>query len=145
MTNENAINVLRHLSLPHTNKAAFDAFRQAIAIAIEALEEPQIIRCKECKHYDPIYAHNEGVCEHWGAKTKEDIYCGYAERKEDIGQEKMILNVGDWFWEYNNGVGYKRKVHSTDYVEYFWKGYGTRAFFTKEELLAVYPMATICE
>lgn len=61
-----------------------------------------------------------------------------------IKQEKMILNVGDWFWEYNNGVGYKRKAHSALHIDYFWKGYGTRAFFTKEELLAVYPMA-ICD
>lgn len=63
----------------------------------------------------------------------------------NIKQEKKILNVGDWFWEYNKGVGYKRKAHSTHHVEYFWKGYRTRTFFTKEELLTVYPMATICE
>ena len=41
MTNENAINVLRHLSPPRTSKAAFDAFRQAIEMAIEALKESQ--------------------------------------------------------------------------------------------------------
>jgi len=51
MTNENAINILRHLSPPHTSKAAFDAFRQAIEMAIEALKESQIIRCKDCKHH----------------------------------------------------------------------------------------------
>lgn len=39
MTTENAINVLRHLSPPRTSKAAFDAFRQAIDMAIEALEQ----------------------------------------------------------------------------------------------------------
>ena len=53
------------------------------------------------------------------------------------------LNVGDWFWEYNNGVGYKRKAHSALHVEYFWKGYGTRAFFTMEELLEKYPNAEV--
>lgn len=83
MTNENAINILRHLSPPRTSKAAFDAFRQAIEMAIEALKEPKIIRCKDCKRYDLIYAHNGGVCEHWNAKTEEDIYCGYAERREE--------------------------------------------------------------
>lgn len=43
MTNENAINVLRYLYLspPRTSKAAFDAFRHAIEMAIEALKEPQ--------------------------------------------------------------------------------------------------------
>ncbi len=55
MTNENAINVLRYLYLspPRTSKAAFDAFRHAIEMAIEALKEPQIIRCKDCKHWIP--------------------------------------------------------------------------------------------
>ena len=55
----------------------------------------------------------------------------------------MTLNIGDWFWEYSTGVGYKRKAHSALHVEYFWKGYGTRAFFTKEELLSVYPDAIV--
>lgn len=41
MTNENAINILRHLIPPRTSKAAFDAFRQAIDMAIEALKEPK--------------------------------------------------------------------------------------------------------
>ena len=55
MTNENAINVLRYLYLspPRTSKAAFNAFRHAIEMAIEALKEPQIIRCKNCKHWIP--------------------------------------------------------------------------------------------
>lgn len=43
MTKENAINVLRHLSPPHTSKVAFDAFKQAIGMAIEALKEPRWI------------------------------------------------------------------------------------------------------
>ncbi len=41
MTNENAINVLRYLSPPHTSKEAYDAFRQAIDMAIEALSYPE--------------------------------------------------------------------------------------------------------
>ena len=57
----------------------------------------------------------------------------------------MILYIGDYFWEYNSGVGYKRKAHSALHVEYFWKGYGIRAFFTKEELLAKYPNAEVTE
>lgn len=58
-------------------------------------------------------------------------------------KEQKSLKVGDWFWEYNNGAGYKRKAHSTLHVEYFYKGYMRRAFFTKEELLSVYPDAII--
>ena len=44
--------------------------------------QPEIIRCKDCKHFDPIYTGGAGVCEHWNAKTEEDIYCGYAEKNE---------------------------------------------------------------
>jgi len=47
MTNENAINILRHLIPPRTSKAAFDAFRQAIEMAIEALKEPHWILVTE--------------------------------------------------------------------------------------------------
>lgn len=39
MTNENAINILRWLNPPHTDKKSFDDFVQAIDIAIEALEK----------------------------------------------------------------------------------------------------------
>ena len=55
----------------------------------------------------------------------------------------MTLNIGEYFLEYNPGVGYKRKAHSALHVEYFYKGYMRRAFFTKEELLSVYPNAEI--
>lgn len=39
MTNENAINILRWLNPPRTDKESFDNFVQAIDIAIEALEK----------------------------------------------------------------------------------------------------------
>ena len=55
----------------------------------------------------------------------------------------MTIQVGDYFWEYNNGVGYRRKAHSEKHIEYFWEGYMTRAFFTADELLSVYPNAII--
>ena len=55
---------------------------------------------------------------------------------------KLGLEIGDFFWEYNKGVGYQRRAHTQAHVDYFWKGYGKRAFFTKEELLATYPDAT---
>ena len=55
----------------------------------------------------------------------------------------MTIKVGDYFWEYNNGVGYRRKAHSEEHIKYFWEGYMTRAFFTVDELLSVYPNAII--
>ncbi len=98
MTNENAINILRHLSPPRTSKAAFDAFRQAIVMAIEALEKPKIIRCKDCKHWIPYdwmfsevwqsknmadYPEDEIGCKYCDMTMKADDYCSRAERRED--------------------------------------------------------------
>ena len=56
---------------------------------------------------------------------------------------KATIKVGDYFWEYNNGVGYRRKAHSEEHIKYFWEGYMTRAFFTVDELLSVYPNAIV--
>lgn len=86
MTNENAINILRHLSPPRTSKAAFDAFRQAIEMAIEALKKSNIIRCKDCTHRDKY-----GCCTHWRGLAMGDIpvatddndFCSYAERRTE--------------------------------------------------------------
>ena len=98
MTNENAINVLRHLIPPRISKAAFDAFRQAIEMAIEALEEPKIIRCKDCKYWIPYdwmfseiwqsqnindYPEDEIGCKYCDMSMKADDYCSRAERRED--------------------------------------------------------------
>ena len=97
MTNENAINVLRHLIPPRTSKAAFDAFRQAIEMAIEALEEPKIIRCKNCKHWIPYdwmfsevwrsrniadYSEDEIGCKFCDMTMKANDFCSRAERRE---------------------------------------------------------------
>ena len=55
--------------------------------------QPEIIRCKDCKHfhYDmpyviqgvPVLGHE--VCDFWGdgCKTSENGYCSFAERKTD--------------------------------------------------------------
>ena len=97
MTNENAINILRHLIPPRTSKAAFDAFRQAIEMAIEALEEPKIIRCKECKYWIPYdwmfsevwqsrniadYSEDEIGCKFCDMTMKANDFCSRAERRE---------------------------------------------------------------
>ena len=67
-------------------------------MAVRALDDlpsaqPEIIRCKDCKHfhYDmpyviqgvPVLGHE--VCDFWGdgCKTSENGFCSYAERSED--------------------------------------------------------------
>ena len=89
MTNENAINVLRHLIPPRTSKAAFNAFRHAIEMAIEALKEPQIIRCKNCKHWIP---YDWMFSEIWESKNIAD----YPE--DDIGCDccDMAMKANDF-------------------------------------------------
>ena len=49
---------------------------------INSTPSDDIILCKDCKHFDPIYTHREGVCGHWNAKTKNNAYCSYAERRK---------------------------------------------------------------
>jgi len=98
MTNENAINILRHLSPPRTSKAAFDVFRQAIIMAIEALEEPQIIRCKDCKYWIPYdwmfsevwqsknmadYSEDEIGCNYCDMTMKANDFCSRGERRTE--------------------------------------------------------------
>ena len=52
-------------------------------ISIIPSEQPEIIQCKDCKEYDPIYTVGAGVCGHWNAKTENNAYCSYAERRTD--------------------------------------------------------------
>ena len=89
MTNENAINILRHLNPPHTSKAAFDAFRQAIEMAIEALKEPKIIRCKDCKHWMP---YEWMFCEVWQSKNMAD----YPEDEIGCAWSDMAMKANDF-------------------------------------------------
>ena len=50
--------------------------------------QPEIIRCEDCKYLAPIYTGGAGVCGHWNAKTEEHIYCAYAERRNDVSDER---------------------------------------------------------
>lgn len=54
----------------------------AYDMAIEALREPEIIRCKDCKHWDG--KKNGGFCEVWDKYISNDaFFCGSAERREE--------------------------------------------------------------
>ena len=61
-------------------KASLVAFREKLEYLPPA--QPEIIRCKDCKEYDPIYTGGAGVCGHWNAKTENNAYCAYAERRK---------------------------------------------------------------
>lgn len=75
MTREEAIDVLKH----NYPSACFADLCEAVEIAIQALSaQPEIIRCKDCKHY--LYPHG---CGHIDGMTmsQKDGFCSYAERK----------------------------------------------------------------
>ena len=76
-------------------------------------------------------------------KIKRDLEIIENNMSNIVTIENITIKVGDYFWEYNNGVGYKRKAHSEEHIKYFWEGYMTRAFFTVDELLSVYPNAIV--
>ena len=63
---------------------------KAYDMAIEALTQPEIVRCKECKHYKThinCVGGEYAGCDVWLNLGNEipceaDDYCSYAERKE---------------------------------------------------------------
>lgn len=72
---QKAIDVLKR------DEALVRAFGYQHAIeAIQALPsaEPEIVRCKDCKYYNPI-----GVCIEMSSAVCEDSFCCWAERRTD--------------------------------------------------------------
>ena len=52
-----------------------------LAEAIDFIElQPQIVRCKDCKHHGNI---NEDYCRCLEQETNNDFYCWYGERRTD--------------------------------------------------------------
>ena len=77
----NAINATGTLgALPPTARETKYLNEQikALNMAIEALREPEIVHCKDCKHWDKEIMY----CNHTGMQIEPDGYCVYGERKE---------------------------------------------------------------
>ena len=53
-------------------------YYEAIELAIEALQEPEIVHCKDCRHWDKEIMY----CNHTGMQIEPDGYCVYGERRE---------------------------------------------------------------
>lgn len=89
MTREQAVKILKpirdtyvdHANIAMTVEADNDA--DALEMAIEALEQPEIIRCDKCLYYKPMSNH-WGKC---GAHSNQTCqicdYCSWAERRTD--------------------------------------------------------------
>jgi len=78
MTREEAIQKIKDdLRLHHDYLSG--NYRKALRIAIEALQQPEIVRCKDCKHSQGGgYPHCNRVT-WWNG---ENDYCSRAERRE---------------------------------------------------------------
>jgi hypothetical protein len=64
------------------------AEEQALVMAIEALKQPEIVRCRECKHYKSMSS-DWGNCYVHGSPTElrrtcqSCDYCSWAERRAE--------------------------------------------------------------
>ena len=82
MTREEAKRHLEYLSVcseNHVTMAVNSRDRQAIEMAIRALEQPEQIHCCECKYYDTVECMGRNAF--YG--LKDDDYCSWAERQEE--------------------------------------------------------------
>lgn len=80
MTKAEAIFVLEHIEA-HNGLA-----QEAKLMAIDALKQPEIVRCKDCKFAEPHRSVNGDVyfrCNVIGMATLTNHYCSFGERKEN--------------------------------------------------------------
>ncbi len=81
MTNSEAIEILQ----ANYPDACFEQLRDAVDVAISALKQPEIIRCKDCKNSEHWYR-DRRRCFLWsedGVSVFDDGFCNYAERKQE--------------------------------------------------------------
>ena len=87
MTREEAKDVLLFIKDIVVDDVYTDEVLDILDIAIKALEQPEIIRCKDCKymteHYDTDGNAPYWTCSEWDSGTDYDGYCHYAERRTD--------------------------------------------------------------
>lgn len=46
--------------------------------------QSEIIKCKDCKYFEPIYTFDKGACGHWHARANASDFCSYAERENNV-------------------------------------------------------------
>lgn len=80
MTRDEAVKVI-NTSL---ELAYFDINKEALTMAIEALQQPAIIKCQDCTNAAETYMKKPWIyCDAIGDYYKSDeFYCAYARRKE---------------------------------------------------------------
>lgn len=78
MTREEAIErIKRHVIAHQIGAYPHIKLAEALSMAIEALQEPEIVHCKDCKHW-----HKEIMyCNYTGMQIEADGYCVYADMR----------------------------------------------------------------
>ena len=66
-------------------RVPFNANVNDAILTAPTVDAVKIVRCKDCKHYCPVYADTMGGrdCLLLKTITKADDYCSYGERKND--------------------------------------------------------------
>ena len=88
MTREEAITrIQEHMIIHKMNEPRAIYISEALDMAIKALEQPTIIRCKDCKFAHLTYDGDVKYCDVWSPDESiyidGDNFCSSAERKVD--------------------------------------------------------------
>lgn len=87
MTREEAVSIIedRVRVTEYVNSSYVDCVDiEALKMAIKALRQPEIIRCKDCKFYTSmIPTEGLGICSLAGRHLGDDGFCSEAERRND--------------------------------------------------------------
>ena len=79
MDRKEAIELIkRHMIIHQIGKYPHIKLGEALSLAIEALQKPEIVHCKDCRHWDKEIMY----CNHTGMQIEPDGYCVYGEVEE---------------------------------------------------------------
>ena len=67
--------IKRHMIIHQIGKYPHIKLGEALSLAIEALQEPKIVHCKDCKHWDKEIMY----CNHTVMQIEPHGYCVYGE------------------------------------------------------------------
>ena len=89
MTREEAKTILRETSVtPYIHPDSIGKYFDAMKMAIEALKQPEIVRCKDCKHRNEANSpYWEIWCERNDHGVDGDWFCADGERKGEQHEE----------------------------------------------------------
>ena len=84
MTKQDAIETIR-LAIAHVEWEYPMDYAVALDMAVKALSQPEVVRCKDCKHYKDGFCYNPNTYddEKTRGNTVPDWFCADGERRDD--------------------------------------------------------------